>query len=314
MNRKESATGLITPGGAVRTTLACLITLSALAQRNFYQEALDKYQSKQYEEALPLAEAALGTDRKNAAYTHLYGTILGALGQFYLAEEYLGKAVALAPDQPAFEYDLGALLHQEKKYSEAVPVLKRAIELDPANLTARLMLARSYVFSYQELQNPNFEKLTLEQLNYIVKKDPRFPGVHHHLALVYITAGELAKATVELNTELRYDPANAQARLELGETLLKLNQYRIAADELQIAAQQAPRMPAIRFGLAKAYKADGQSAKALEEARKCVELDPQYAAGHYLLGQLYRDTGQADLARQQFELFRQLDKSGAPSP
>jgi predicted Zn-dependent protease len=313
MNRKWSAIGCVSPGNAARTAIACLIAFSALAQRNFYQEAIEKYQSKQYEQALPLAEAALGEDRNNPAYSHLYGSILAALGQFYLAEEYLGKAVALAPEQPTLAFDLGALLHQERKYLEAVPVLKRAVELDPANLTARLMLARSYVLSYNQLQIPDFERLTLEQLNYIVKKDPRFPGVHHHLALVYINTGELAKAIVELNTELRYDRANAQARLELGETLLKLNQYHQAADELQVAARQAPQMPDIQFALAKAYRADGQTARALAAARKCVELDPRFAAGHYLLGQIYRDADQAELARQQFELFRQLDKSGTPS-
>jgi len=87
---------------------------------------------------------------------------------------------------------------------------------------------------------------------------------------------------------------------------LKLNQYRKAAGELLVAAKQAPQMPAIQFALAKAYRADGQNAKALEPARKCVELDPRFADGHYLLGQLYRDTGQRDLAKQQFDLFRQL--------
>jgi predicted Zn-dependent protease len=306
MNGKWSAIGFGKRGGVARTTLACLIALSALAQRNSYQEALDKYQNKQYEEALPLAEEALGQDRNNPAYFHLYGSILAALDQFYLAEENLRKAVALAPDRPEFEYDLGALLHQERKYAEAVPVLKRAIQLDPTNLTARLMLARCYVFSYHELQIPNFEELTLEQLNYIVKKNPRFPGVHHHIALVYINSGKPAKAIEELNTELRYDPANAQVRLELGEALLKLNQYRKAADELLVAAKQAPQVPAIQFALAKAYRADGQTAKALEPARKCVELDPRFADGHYLLGQLYRDAGQRDLAKQQFDLFRQL--------
>ena len=305
MNRKWSAIGFTSPGWAVRTTLA-LIALSAAAQRNFYQEAFDRYQNKRYEEALPLAEEALRQDRNNPAYFHLYGSILVALNQFFLAEENLRKAVALAPDRPAFEYDLGALLHQEREYAEAVPVLKRAIELDPTNLTARLMLARCYVFSYHELQIPNFAELTLEQLNYIVKKNPRFPGVHHHIALVYINSGEPAKAIEELNTELRYDPANTQARLELGETLLKLNQYHRAAGELLTAAKQAPQMSAIQFALAKAYRADGQIAKALEPARRCVELDPQFADGHYLLGQLYRDTDQPDLAKQQFELFRQL--------
>jgi len=307
MNRKWSAIGFTSR--AAQTVLAGLLALSAAAQRNPYQQALEKYQSKQYQEALPLAEEALREDRNNPTYFHLYGSILSALGQFYLAEDNLRKAVALAPDQPAFAYDLGALLHQEKKYVDAVPVLKRAVSLDPENLTARMMLARSYVFSYHELQLPNFVELTLEQLQYIVKKNPRFPGVHHHIALVYINSGEPAKAIEELNTELRYYPENAQARLELGETLLKLNQYHKAAEELLIAARQAPQMPAIQFALAKAYKADGQTAKALEAARKCVDLDPQFADGHYLLGQLYRDANQPELARKQFELFRQLKPS-----
>jgi predicted Zn-dependent protease len=306
MNRKWRTTGFISPVAAVRTTLVCLAALAAFAQRNFHQDALDKYQSKQYKEALPLAEKALASDRNNPASYHLYGSILAAIDQFYLAEENLRKAIALAPDQPAYQYDYGVLLHRERKYSEAIPVLKRAIDLDPENLTARLMLARCYVFSYNELQIPNFVDLTLEQLNYIVKKNPRFPGVHHHIALVYINSGEPAKAMEELNTELRYDPANSQARLELGETMLKLNQYRSAAGELLIAAKQAPQVPAIQFALAKAYRADGQTTKALEAARKCVELDPQFAAGHYLLGQLYLKTGQTDLAKQQFELFRQM--------
>lgn len=277
-----------------------------LAQQNFYQRALTEFQKKQYQEALPLAEKAIGEDRNNPTYIHLYGSILAGLDQFYLAEENLRKAAELAPNRAEFQFDVGALLHRERKYAEAVPVLKRAVELDPENLTARLMLARCYVFSYHELQIPNFEELTLEQLNYIVKKNPRFPGVHHHLALVYINSGNLAKAMEELNTELRYDPSDVQARLELGETLLKLNQYRKAAEELVVAAKQAPQMPAIQFALAKAYKSDAETAKALEAARKCVELDPQYADGHYLLGQLYRDTGQPDLAKQQFELFRHL--------
>ena len=307
MNRKWSATGFTS--GAVRTTFACLLAVSASAQQNAYQEALEKYQSKQYQEALPLAEEALRDNRNNPACFHLYGSILTALNQFFLAEDNLRKAVALAPDEPAFAYDLGALLHQEKKYVEAVPVLKRAVALDPENLAARMMLARSYVFSYHELQIPNFVELTIEQLHYIVEKNPRFPGVHHHIALVYINSGEPAKAIEELNTELRYYPENAQARLELGETLLKLNQYHKAAEELLIAARQAPQMPAIQFALAKAYKADGQTAKALDAARKCVDLDPQFADGHYLLGQLYRDANQPELARKQFELFRQLKPS-----
>jgi tetratricopeptide (TPR) repeat protein len=71
-------------------------------------------------------------------------------------------------------------------------------------------------------------------------------------------------------------------------------------------------MPAIHYGLAKAYKAEGQNVKALAAARRCVELDPKFADGHYLLGQLYRDTAQAELAQREFELFRQMKHGAAP--
>lgn len=291
-----------------------LIPLAAFDQKTAYEQALEKYQNKQYQQALAPAEEAVRVDGGKAASLHLYGLILAALQRLDGAEENLRKAAALAPDQAAFVYDLGYLLHQERKYVEAQPVLKHAVELDPENLTARFMLARTYVFAYHELQIPNFVELTLEQLNYIVKKDPRFPAVHHHLALVYINTGEQTKALEELNTEIKFYPGNTQARLELGETLLRLNQYHKAAEQFLAASKQAPQMPAIQYGLAKAYKADSQNVKALAAARRCVELDSKFADGHYLLGQLYRDTDQPELARQEFELFRKLKNSPAPLP
>ena len=288
-------------------------TLGAVfGQRDPYKEAVQDYQSKQYDQALPLAEQALQTDKNNPAYLHLYGSILAATGRLDAGEEYLAKADAAAPEQPTYAYDLGALLHSERKYPQAVPVLARAVKLAPDNLVARMMLARSYVFSYNQLKLPNFVDLTLEQLNYIAKKDPKFPAVHHHLALVYINTGDLVKAREELNTELRLFPQNAQARLELGETLLKLNETRKAIDELPIAAQQAPKVPPIYFALGKAFRADRQPAKAVDALRKCVELDPQFPTCHYVLGQLYRELNQPEQANEQFELFRRVKPPGDP--
>ena len=291
-----------------------LLLAPAFGQRDLFKEAVDNFRRQQYDQALSLTEQALQSNSKNPAYLHLYGSILASLGRLDAAEENLRKAVVIAPDQPVYVYTLGTLLHNERKYAEAVPVLKRAVELAPENLTARMMLARSYVFSFNQLKLPNFVDLTLEQLNYIARKNPRFPAVHHHLALVYINTGEFGKAQEELNTELRLFPDNAQARLELGETLLKLNEYHQAADQLEIAVKQAPQMPPIYFALGKAYKADNQPAKALEAVRRCVELDPQFPSCHYLLGQLYRDMNQPEQSKEQFELFKQLKGSGPEKP
>jgi tetratricopeptide (TPR) repeat protein len=290
-----------------------VIVGSVFGQRDVYKEAVDSYQRKEYDRALPLVEQALHADSQNPAYLHLYGLILAATGRLDAAQEYLAKADAIAPGEGTYAYDLGTLLHNERKYAEAVPVLSRAVKLAPDNLVARMLLARSYVFSYNQLKLPNFVDLTLEQLNYIAKKDPRFPAVHHHLALVYINTGDMSKAREELDTELRLFPQNAQARLELGETLLKLNENRKAIDELQIAAKQAPNVPPIYFALGKAYRADRMPAKAVDALRKCVELDPQFPTCHYLLGQLYRELNQPEQANEQFDLFRRLKPAGDPA-
>ncbi len=297
----------------MRHLLLCLALLvPAYAESALYRQALEKYQHQEYQEALPLAEAALRQQSSDPECIHLYGLVLAALRRLEPAEENLRKAAALAPDQSAFQFDLGYLLHQEKRYSEALPLLKRAVELDPENLMARFMLARTYVLSFHELKIPNFVELTLEQLNYIAKRNPRFPGVHHHLALVYINTGEQAKARDELKTELAYYPQNTQARVELGETLIRLNDYRGAIRELNIAAGQAPRVHSIYYALAKAYKANGQNAQALEAASKCVELNPRFADAQYLLAQLYRDAGQAESAKRHFEAFRELKNQTGP--
>jgi hypothetical protein len=66
MNRKWSAIGFTSR--AARTVFAVRLALSAPAQQDPYQEALEKYQSKQYREALPLAEEAL---REEPPQSHL---------------------------------------------------------------------------------------------------------------------------------------------------------------------------------------------------------------------------------------------------
>ena len=71
-------------------------------------------------------------------------------------------------------------------------------------------------------------------------------------------------------------------------------------------------MPPIYFALGKAYKADGQAAKALDTVQRRVELDPQFPGCHYLLGQLFRDRNQPEQAKEQFELFKQLKPPGVP--
>src|SRR5262249_3222752 len=123
-------------------TCACEMTglASTVESSKSYQEALEKYRSKDYPAALAAARRALDEDSDNAAYHHIYGLTLAALQQFREAEENLQRAIALKPAEANFHYDYGYVLYQQKKYDQAVPVLQRAVDLDGENLMACFLL------------------------------------------------------------------------------------------------------------------------------------------------------------------------------
>src|SRR6185503_13549992 len=101
----------------LRTLSYCLLALtvtglpvrlsSAFDQKTAYEQALEKFRSKHYQQALGPAEEAVRKDGGKAASVHLYGLILAALQRLDGAEENLRKAAALAPNEAAFQYDLG---------------------------------------------------------------------------------------------------------------------------------------------------------------------------------------------------------------
>jgi tetratricopeptide (TPR) repeat protein len=275
-----------------------------------YQEALAKYRAKEYSSALAASAQALRQDANNAAYHHIYGLSLAALQRFPEAEDHLNKAVALKPGDASYHYDLGYVLYQQKKYDPSVPVLKRAVELDGENLMARFLLGRTYVSSHRSLRIGNFSELALEQLAYIARKDPRFPTVHFHIAQIHSNNGFFEKALQELKTELQYHPTNAQARTALGELLLKQGQTQAALEQLRLAEKGASNVSMVYYALAKAYREAKQLDKAIEAAKKSIQLDPASPDAHYLLGQLYQEMGQTELANQELRLFQKYKQAG----
>jgi len=149
----------------------------------------------------------------------------------------------------------------------------------------------------------------MQQFEAVVKKNPGYPWVHSHIAVIYMNAGGVQAAIRELKTELKLHPDHASARLELGEALLKGGQPRLALEQFLAAAKQDPDMSeqaAWHYGLGKTYRDLGQPEKAISSLRRCTEIDPNFPDAHYLLGRLYQETGQPELSQQESEMFQKL--------
>jgi len=155
----------------------------------------------------------------------------------------------------------------------------------------------------------NRHDLSRQQFQAVLQRDPRYPWIHSHLAVILTNAGAVQDAIRELNTELRFYPDHASARLELGEALVKTGQFGEALEQLQLALKNDPQMeslPDMNFALAKAYRGSGQTNQAVKAARRCIERKPEFADAHYLLAQLYLETGQRELALEEMEKFQKL--------
>lgn len=98
--------------------------------------------------------------------------------------------------------------------------------------------------------------------------------------------------------------------MELGGLLIKLGQPSKALEQLLVAEKQAPLMSLVHCTKAKVYREMGRKSETIQAARRCADLDPQSAEAHYLLGQLYQQAGQPELARQEVELFQRLKGAG----
>ncbi len=293
------------------------------AESRHYREAKEWHDKQQNLMAMLSAQKAVEEDPENADHLLLYGVILTDLQQFSEAGVQLRKALNLRPDSAEFHYRLAALLLQEKMEwkatlgldrrdvttmvvlgteQEALESLERAVKLDPDHFKARLHLGRTYYEHNRHLK-------AKRQFEAVLERDPEYPWLHYHLSMLHSNLGDVQGAIRGLEKELELHPAHAQARLELGEWLVKISRYQDGLTHLSQLKQEEVNPVDLNYAIAKAHRGLGNPDRALEAARNCVEMDPEFTDGHYLLGQLYRETGKPELARQAMETFQRVKKS-----
>ena len=322
------------PAGSSRKLLGRVLVLSLLigvvfsiprlgAESRHYREASEWYEKQQTLMAMLSAQKAVEEDPENADHLFLYGLILTDLNQFSEAEVQLRKALRLRPDSAEFHYRLAALLLQEKMEwkatlgldrrdtstrvvrgteQEALDSLEAAVKLDPNHFKARLHLGRNYYEHNQHLK-------ARRQFEAVLERDQDYPWLHYHLSMLHSNRGEVQAAIRELEKELELHPAHAQARLELGEWLVKIGRFEKGLGHLSQVKQGEVHPVDLNYAIAKAHRGLGNPEEALAAARKCLEMDPEFSDAHYLLGQLYRETGKPELARQSMQTFQRVKKS-----
>lgn len=186
------------------------------------------------------------------------------LGDFVDADKWLTRSLQWNPVDSDGWYQLGRTKYSENRFIEAIDAFKKCLAIDATNVKAE-----------------------------------------ENLGLAYAGMGKVPEAINAYQTAIDWQTSSAAKDVEpyfaLGTLLLDQNR---AGDAIQVLLQATQIAPLVFQGhelLGKAYFQTEELTAAQTQLEKAVNLSPDTARLHYILGQIYRRQGLTAKAKVEFD-------------
>jgi choline-sulfatase len=176
----------------------------------------------------------------------------------------LEQVIAKNPTSSFYE-KLGTWLMRKQEFSEAIPPLRKALEMDPDSNGARFLMGKCLLTTQDyDAAIPVLEKL--------VAKVPNAVEAHSFLQLAYARTNRPADAIKECQIVLRYEPDDYGSYLILGQSLARSGDPQAGVATLNKAASMEPRDPTPHAWLADIYDQMGKKAEAEQQRAEAERL------------------------------------------
>jgi tetratricopeptide (TPR) repeat protein len=187
--------------------------------------------------------------------------------QFAAAVELCRQSLATEPMRGDLRLRYALLLAKLDQQLSAIAELRRLLDDAPANIPARRALAELLIA----------QKLTpegLEQLNEVVRRDPKLFDVWLQIAQINGSVANYAAAREALTRAIELQPGNATARLMLARTWRAEEDNAAALRSLADAVKQLPDNAPLWHELAQCQLAARDFRAARDAFRRAHELQP----------------------------------------
>ena len=286
--------------------------------------------------ALVAYKRALDADPTNPNRWITVGGLHRELGQSKDAIEHFRKAAELRPGIPIPYMNLGAAYSDMGEFGKAIEYTRKAITLKPDLATAHANLGAIYRKTGQ------FDK-AVEHLDKASDLQPRDADTFSNLGAAYNDAGQHAKAIRALEKAAALRPDDAVAYGNLGAVFSRIGQFDSGVQHLQRALELQPDYIQAHKNLGLVYKTRGryqeaighfkkvlelqresvsmtvyldigdthfklsEHDKAIPYFKRAIQLNPNHANAHLLLGLSYRALKREDLASVHFQKTLELE-------
>ena len=146
-----------------------------------------------------------------------YRTILNESARLLRANRP-GEAIAVLeplradlPNDPDIAINLGGALILQRKWSKAVQILKKAVDVSPENVLLWTNLAAAHL-GRLETSGPKHQARAIAAYEKALGIDPSTPNVHYHLGLIYKQQGNLSRSSAMFQRALEINPDDRDAR------------------------------------------------------------------------------------------------------
>lgn len=235
-----------------------------------YMKAWAHHGLGQGAEALACAQEVVAQRPRWAPGLVRLGLLLLATGNRPAGVAELERAAASPSATPEVLFDVGNHFLDAGQPKEAIPFLKRALDLRPDYSWAANNLGNCYKATGDAAQARQCYQLA-------IASDPDNPNPHNGLGVLREAAGDLAGALESYRAAAGIDAEYMDARYNAGVVLLKLGRAREALAEFEAARRLRPDFATVWFQLGEVYYRLGRLAEAKAHYRKATAMDPAIA-------------------------------------
>jgi predicted Zn-dependent protease len=276
-----------------------------------YHLADAEYESAHYAESQSLLERLIRGGHRTSEAFNLLGRCYAKEDQMAPAREALETAITLRPSKEAYYSSLTAVLLAHREIPAALVAVKLWAARFPgsynafsmkADIEMRLQLYKRAASSYRQALNlrPSSETATLG------------------LAEADAAVGMESQAEAAFQAGIRRFPKAAPLYRQYGKTLLQLNAEgtpglkRRAAMMLETAVRLDSSDGEARYLLGNLWLSEGKAREALPELAAAAHLSPKRTKIQLALWRAYKELGMNAQARKQLQIFRQLQRATPP--
>lgn len=264
-----------------------------------FNRAVELQQQGRLDEAAAEYRAALAIKPDYPEAQANLGVVLARLGKYDDAITAYEAALKLAPHLTPILLNLGIAHYRAGQHAKAAETLKSFLEKKPDSAQARQL----YGLSLVELGR---DEEAIIQFEMTLDAAPPDAAVLYSLGLAYLRLGKSGfRATLE---RLAAFPAGRPAlHLLQGQAFLRDQEFEQALEELQAAARLNSDLPRLHFSLGLAHMKLGHNKEAIVAFENETKRNPQDFPTIYYLADAREKDGDLDAARRQVEVALKLD-------